>query len=184
MTKSQQRIWTIYCFILILCVPIIIYTSLTFDNIELETVITWIKVYFVIPIILIVTTLTIYIYKKYFKQNTDDNGLFPITKAKLNTLAMLTYSIFIVSSILIATAHSSIVLTNAYCDENKNIKVEAKIINSYSRQFKGYSLKYIVFKDANTDKTVELKVNGNYQPGQTFKANLLLGKWGLMYSKK
>ena len=68
--------------------------------------------------------------------------------------------------------------------DNKNIKVEGEIVNSFSRQFKGYSHNYIVFKDSNTDKKIELKVNNSYQIGQTFKANLLIGKWGLIYSKK
>jgi heme/copper-type cytochrome/quinol oxidase subunit 2 len=165
-------------------VPTIIYTSLSFDNIELKKVDTWTMTYFAIPIFSTITILTIYVYIKYFRQNTDDNGLFPISKAKLNKLFMLTFSIFTLSTILTATIHSGIVLSNAYLGDNKNIKVEGEIVNSFSRQFKGYSHNYIVFKDSNTDKKIELKVNNSYQIGQTFKANLLIGKWGLIYSKK
>lgn len=178
-----QRFWTIFLFIELLCVATIIYTSLSFENIELVKVDTWTITYFAIPVFVFVSISIFYIYIKFYRHNTFGNGLFPISKEKLKTFFTFTYLSCLVSLIFILTAHSSIVLSNAYLGNNKTIKIEAEILQTRIGQFKGYNHTYIVFKDSNTNNIIELKVGKSYQAGQIFKANLLIGKWGIIYSR-
>jgi hypothetical protein len=88
------------------------------------------------------------------------------------------------TGIFIGTTLSMINLTNAYIGNSRTINLNAKIVDYYTLTSKGRTKHYIKIQDQQLHRVIELKVQGKYRVGKTFKKTMKIGKWGLLYSEK
>ena len=71
------------------------------------------------------------------------------------------------------TTASTIILTNAYLGENKEIYIQAKIVDYYIlTNNSGKVSHHIKIQDKQLDKIVDVKVEQPYQVGQTFNKTM------------
>lgn len=160
----------------------IVLSFILFDFIEVETATNWTIKYFAIPILFIMMPSCYIIYIKFIRQHEKLNKsnfwtqLRTIFRVFALTLAM--------TGMFIGTTLSLIILTNAYIGESRIILLNAKIVDYYTLKSKGRTKHYIKIQDKQINRIIDLKVPVKYNVGQTFKKQMKIGKWGLIYSMK
>ena len=179
-TKKFQAIFYV---IIGLCILTIVLSFTSFDFIEVDTATSWTMKYFALPILMVMTPSCYLIYLKFIRQHETKEY-----KLKIWTQLRTIFRIFILTlamtGIFIGTTLSIIILTNAYVGDSKIINLNAKIVDYYTMTSKRRTRHYIKIQDQQLDRIIELKVQGQYQVGQTFNKTMLVGKWGLLYSEK
>ena len=85
--------------------------------------------------------------------------------------------------ILVPTALSLIILSNAFLGDSRQIALNAKIIDYHQSENRRTSY-HIKIEDGQLNRAIELSVDKPYKVGETFNKVMLIGHWGLLYSKK
>ncbi|GAB3222169.1 hypothetical protein GCM10027454_15550 [Algoriphagus aestuariicola] len=162
---------------------IIILSFTSFDFIEIDTAVGWTMKYFTLPILIVMAPSCYFIYLRFIRQHEKKEY-----ERKIWTQLRTVFRIFILTlgmtGISIGTTLSTIILTNAYTGDSRSVNLNAKIIDYYTLTSKGGTRHYIKIQDQQLDRIIDLKVQGPYQVGQTFKKTIQIGKWGLLYSEK
>lgn len=166
-----------------LCILIIVLSFSLFDFIEVDTAVSWTMKYFALPILIFMIPSCYFIYLKVIRQHETKEY-----KSKIWTQLRTIFRVFILTlamtGIFIGTTLSMIILTNAYIGNSRAINLNAKIVDYYTLTSKGRIRHYIKIQDQQLDRIIDLKVQGQYQVGQTFNKTMQIGKWGLLYSEK
>ena len=180
---TTNKFQAIFYVIIGLCILTIVLSFTLFDFIEVDTATSWTMKYFALPILLVMIPSCYFIYSKFIRQHETKEY-----KSKMWTRLRTIFRIFILTlamtGIFIGTSLSLIILTNAYVGDSKTINLNAKIVDYYTMTSKGRTRHYIKIQDQQLDRLIDLKVQGQYQVGQTFNKTMQVGKWGLLYSEK
>lgn len=89
-----------------------------------------------------------------------------------------------IGGILFGIGFSTIITSNAYLGNSKDIKVEVEVLNYITGKTKfGRTIHKIEFINPNDKKRIRLEVYEKYNIGDTFKKEMKIGYWNLLYSK-
>lgn len=178
------RQFTVFFYVIMgLCTLTMIVSFTLFDFIEVRTATKWTMKYFALPILIVAIPTCSYMYLTFILQQEKRKF-----ESKIWTQFRTTSRIFILTFaftfILIGTTLSIILLTNAFMGENKPINLNAKILHYYTlNNNKGRTRHYIKIYEPQLDRIIDLKVQGQYEVGQTFKKTMKIGSWGLLFSE-
>jgi len=177
--KLSSTIKTVGIMLLIAC-----YISFPFFNIkyfETLTSLTFIYHNLLLPIVLFSAIGTIVVYVKYLRPlNPKTNSKLKVVFQDLFTTVFLTG---IISAILVGMTVSTIVTTNAYCGQSKNILVVGTVLDYSESTTKWGKLRYRVKFISNYDKKLkDIEVYRPYEIGEVFKKDMKIGIWGQLYS--
>ena len=180
---TTRQFQTIFYIIIGLCILTIVLSFTSFDFIEVDTATSWTMKYFALPILIVMSPSCYFIYLRFIRQHEKKEY-----KSKIWTQLRTVFRMFILTlamtGIFIGTTLSMIILTNAYIGNSRTINLNAKIVNYYTLTSKGRTRHYIKIQDQQLARIIDLKVQGQYQVGQTFNKTMQIGKWGLLYSVK
>ena len=180
---TTRQFQTIFYIIIGLCILTIVLSFTSFDFIEVDTATSWTMKYFALPILIVMSPSCYFIYLRFIRQHEKKEY-----KSKIWTQLRTVFRMFILTlamtGIFIGTTLSMIILTNAYIGNSRTINLNAKIVNYYTLTSKGRTRHYIKIQDQQLARIIDLKVQGQYQVGQTFNKTMKIGKWGLLYSEK
>jgi hypothetical protein len=166
-----------------LCILTMILAFTLFDFIEIDTAISWTIKYFALPILLSVTPLCWFIYLKFIRQKEKKEYDSKILTNLRTFFRIITLTIAM-TIIFVPTALSLIILSNAFLGDSRRITLNAKIIDYYQTENRGNASYHIKIEDGQLSRTVKLSVDKPCKVGQTFNKAMLIGHWGLLYSKK
>ncbi len=171
----------IFYVILGLCIFLIFFSFHAFDYIEVDPAVNWTMKYFALPILILMIPLCYIIYQKFIRQyekNKYLSGIFVFFRIFILTIAL--------SCILIVTTLSLILLTNGYLGESQSITLNTIVVDYEIRGEgfrKGPTKHYVKINVPQSDRIAELKVDRAYKIGEPFIKTMMIGKWGLLYSK-
>jgi hypothetical protein len=112
--------------------------------------------------------------------NPKTNSKLKVVFQDLFTTVFLTG---IISAILVGMTVSTIVTTNAYCGQSKNILVVGTVVDYSESTTKWGKLRYRVKFISNYDKKLkDIEVYRPYEIGEVFKKDMKIGIWGQLYS--
>lgn len=134
-----------------------------------------------IPIILFSAMGTIVVYIKYLRQiNQKTNSRLKVIFQDIITTVFLTG---IISAILVGMIVSTIVTTNAYCGESKNILIVGTVVDYKENTTKWGRLRHrIKFISSYDNKMKNFEVDRKYELGEEFRKDMKIGSWGQLYS--
>ena len=134
-----------------------------------------------IPIILLSATGTILVYVKYLRKlNPKTNSKVKAVFQDLFTTSFLTV---ITCVVLIGMTVSTIVITNAYCGQSKNVLVAGTIVDYSETPTKWGRVRHrIKFISSYDNKMKNFEVYRKYEIGEEFKKEMKIGLWGQLYS--
>ena len=138
---------------------------------------------FLIPILIISTLATLFLYSKYLRKfNAKTNSKIKIIFQDIFTVTFLT---LIFSGLLCGLTVSTIVTTNAYLGQPKVLTINEPVIKyePYTTRW-GRLRHYIDFKNPIDNSIITLEVYRKYNVGETFIKEMSIGKWGQLYSMK
>ncbi len=170
---------TIGIMVLIAC-----YISFPFFKIkyfETFTLLKFIYHHLLIPIVCFAGIGTVIVYVKHLRQlNPKTNSKVKVAFQDLFTTVFLTS---IISAILVGMTVSTIVTTNAFCGQSKDVLVIGTIIEYSENTTKWGRLRYrIKFINSHDQTMTDLEVYRKYEIGEVFNKNMKIGKWGQLYS--
>jgi len=172
---------TIFYVILGLCILTTVIAFTSFDFIETDLAADWTMKYFALPILVVMTPVSYFIYLKFLRQHEGKKY-----KSKMWTNLRTIFRIVILTcgltAILFATTLSIILLSNSSGD-NRTINLNAIIVDYHSTNNRGRINHYIRIQDSQLNRVVELKVKRQFAIGQPFTESMKIGKWGLLYSE-
>lgn len=181
---STRQFLSIFFIILGVCILTMIFSFTSFDVLEVDIPFKWTIKYFSLPILVLTLPSCSFIYLA-FLHNKERNKYNSKIWDNLRTIFRIITLTIALTGILGGTTLSTIILTNAYLGNNKEINLQAKIVDYYTLTNNGGKVKhYIKIQDKQLDKIVDLRVEQPYQVGQTFNKTMKIGKWGLLYSTK
>lgn len=181
--KTTRQFQTTFFIIIGFCILIIILSFTSFDFIEVDTATDWTMKYFALPILIIMTPTSYFVYLKFIRQHETKEYKSKIW-TRLRTIFRITILTLAMTMLLTVTVLSSIILTNAYIGESRTINLNAKVVDYYTLTNREQTRHYIKIQDQQLDRIVDLKVFEPYLIGQQFKKTMRIGKWGLLYSEK
>jgi hypothetical protein len=180
---TTRKFQTIFYSVIGVCILIMIIAFTSFDFIEVDTAANWTMRYFALPLLILMTPVSYYVYLRFLRQY-ERKEFKSLGWTRLRTMFRIFIMTLAMTGILIATTLSIIILTNAYFGDSKTINLNAKIVNSYTTRSKGRTRYYIKIQDQQLDRIIDLKVQRAYKVGQTFNKTMQIGHWGLLYSNK
>src|SRR5690606_36480472 len=177
--RLSSKTKTIGIIVLIAC-----YISFPFFKIKYFETLTSLKFIYhnlLIPIISLSALGTTMIYIKYIRR------LNPKTNSKAKVIFLDVFNtVFmtgIVSAILIGMAVSTIVTTNAYCGQSKDVLVIGTVVGYSENITKWGRLRHRIKFISSYDKELkDFEVYRKYEIGEEFKKNMKIGFWGQLYS--
>jgi|SRR5690554_262932 len=181
--KITRQFQTTFFIIIGICILIIILSFTSFDFIEVNTAIDWTMKYFALPILIIMTPTSYFVYLKFIRQLETKEYKSKIWTL-LRTIFRITILTLAMTMLFTVTVLSSIILTNAYIGDSRTINLNAKVVDYYTLTNRGQTRHYIKIQDQQLDRIVKLKVFEPYLIGQQFNKAMKIGKWGLLYSEK
>ena len=163
---------------------IAVYISFPFFKIKYFETFTSLRIiyqYLLLPILFISALGTIVIYIKYLRQfNKKTNSK---TKAAFQDIFTTVFLTCIVSAILIGLTVSTIVTTNAYCGQSKDVRIIGTVVNYSENTTKWGRLRHrIKFINSYDQTMTDIEVYRKYEIGEEFNKNMKIGKWGQLYS--
>jgi hypothetical protein len=137
--------------------------------------------YLLIPILFIAAIGAVIIYKKRLRKlNKQTNSKLKIVLQDSFTTVLLTG---IVSAIIVGMTVSTIVTTNAFCGQSKEIEIKAKVLGYSANTTKWGRLRHRIKFINSYDKTMtDIEVYRKYKIGEVFNKKMKIGKWGQLYS--
>ncbi len=180
---TTRKFQLIFYSVIGLCILTMIFAFTLFDFIEIDTATGWTIKYFALPILLILTPICTLIYLKFIKQKEAKEYKSKIATNLRTVFRIITLTIAM-TIIFVPTTLSLIILSNAFLGDSKQITLNATIIDYYQTENRGKTSYYIKIQDGQLNKTIKLSVNKPYKVGQTFNKAMLIGHWGLLYSKR
>ena len=134
-----------------------------------------------IPIVFFSAVGTIFVYVKYLRQlNPKSNSKVKVVFQDLFTTVFITG---IISAILVGMTVSTIVTTNAYCGQSKDILVVGTVVDYSENTTKWGRLRHrIKFISSYDKKLKDFEVYRKYEIGEEFKKDMKIGTWGQLYS--
>jgi hypothetical protein len=177
--KLSSTTKTIGIMVLIAC-----YISFPFFKIKYFETLTSLKLIyhnFFIQIVLLSAIGPIIVYVKYLRQlNPKTNSKVKVVFQDLFTAVTLTG---IVSAVLVGMTVSTIVTTNAYCGQSKDVLVVGTVVDYSESTTKWGRLRHrIKFISSHDKKLKNFEVYRKYEIGEEFKKDMKIGKWGQLYS--
>ena len=165
-------------------VLIAFYISFPFFKIKYFETLTSLKLIYhnlLIPIICLSGLGTIIVYIKYLRRlNPKTNSKVKVVFQDLFTTVFLTG---IISAILVGMTVSTIVTTNAYCGQSKDILVVGTVVDYSENTTKWGRLRHrIKFISSYDNKMKDFEVYRKYEIGEEFKKEMKIGTWGQLYS--
>ncbi len=170
---------TIGIMVLIACY--ILFPFFKIKYFETLTSLKFIYHYLLFPILFIAAIGTIVIYiKRLRKFNKPTNSKLKIVLQDSFTTVLLTG---IVSAILVGMTVSTIVTTNAFCGQSKEIEIKAKVLGYSANTTKWGRLRHrIKFINSYDQTMTDIEVYRKYEIGEEFNKKMKIGKWGQLYS--
>lgn len=177
--KLSSTAKTIGIMVLIAC-----YISFPFFKIKYFETLTSLKLIYhnlLVPIICLSGLGTIIVYIKYLRRlNPKTNSKVKVAFQDIFTTVFLTG---IISAILVGMTVSTIVTTNAYCGQSKDILVVGTVVDYSENTTKWGRLRHsIKFISSFDNKMKDFEVYRKYEIGEEFKKEMKIGKWGQLYS--
>lgn len=177
--KFSSTAKTIVIMLLIAC-----YISFPFFRIKYFETLTSLKLIYhnlIIPIIFLSGLGTIIVYIKYLRRlNPKTNSKVKVAFQDIFTKVFLTG---IISAILVGMTVSTIVTTNAYCGQSKDILIVGTVVDYSENTTKWGRLKHrIKFESSFDNKMKDFEVHRKYKIGEEFKKEMKIGIWGQLYS--
>ena len=177
--KLSSTIKTIGIMVLIAC-----YISFPFFRIKHFETLTALKFIYhnlLIPIACFAALGTIIVYIKYLRRlNPKTNSKVKVVFQDLFTILFLTG---IVSAILIGMSVSTIVTSNAYCGQSKDVRIIGTVVDYSENTTKWGRLRHrIKFINSYDQTMTDIEVYRKYEVGEEFNKNMKIGKWGQLYS--
>ena len=179
---STRQFLILFYSIIGICILTMIISFTSFDILEVDIPFKWTMKYFSLPILVLSLPLSGIIYLAFLhsKERKNYNSKTWDYLRSFFRIITLTLALTVMFG---GTTASTIILTNAYLGENKEIYIQAKIVDYYIQtNNSGKVSHHIKIQDKQLDKIVDLKVEQPYQVGQTFNKTMKIGKWGLLYS--
>ncbi len=181
---NTRQFSIIFYSIIGICILIIIISYTSFDILEVAVPFNWTMKYFSLPILLLSLPLSGFIYLTFLHSKERKKFNSKIRDNLRSVFRIITLTIGL-TAILGGTTLSTIILTNAYLGDNKEINIQAKVVDYYTLRSNRAGVKhYIKIQGKQLNKIVDLRVEQPYQVGQTFNKTMKIGKWGLLYSTK
>jgi len=148
---------------------------------ETNTSLKFIFHHLLISIVCIAALGTIIVYIKYLRQlNKKTNSKIKVVFQDLFTTVLLTG---IVSAILIGMTVSTIVTSNAYCGQSKDVRITGTVVDYSENTTKWGRLRHRIKFINSYDKIMtDIEVYRKYEIGEAFNKNMKIGKWGQLYS--
>lgn len=177
--KINSKTKTIGIIIIITCY--IFFPFFKIKYFETLTSLKFIYHYLLVPIISFSAIGTITVYIKYLRQyNPKTNSKIKVVIQDILNPLFLTG---IVSAILVGITVSTIVTTNAYCGESKDILVIGKVLDYSENTTKWGKIRHrIKFISTYDQKIKNIEVYKKYEIGEEFKKEMKIGMWGQLYS--
>jgi hypothetical protein len=137
--------------------------------------------YLLIPILCFAALGTIIVYIKYLRKlNKKTNSKVKIVLQDLFTTGLLTS---IVSAILLGMTVSTIVTTNAYCGQSKEVRITAQVLDYSTNTTRWGRIRHrIKFINSYDQSMINLEVYRRYEIGEKFEKDMKIGIWGQLYS--
>jgi len=134
-----------------------------------------------IPIICLSGIATTIVYVKYLRRlNPKTNSKVKVLFQDIFTTLFLTV---IVSAILVGMSVSTIVTTNAYLGQSKDVLVVGTVVEYSENTTKWGRLRHrIKFISTYDKKMKDFEVYRKYEIGEVFKKDMKIGIWGQLYS--
>lgn len=134
-----------------------------------------------IPIISFSAFGTIVVYIKYIRQlNPKTNSRLKVIFQDIFTTVSLTG---IISTIFVGMTASTMVTTNAYCGQSKDILVVGIVVDYSENTTKWGKLRHrIKFISSYDKKLKDFEVYRKYEIGEEFRKEMKIGLWGQLYS--
>jgi hypothetical protein len=160
------------------------YISYPFFKIKYFETLTSLKLIYhnlLLPIIFFSAVGTIFANVKYLRQlNPKTNSKVKVVFQDLFTTVFLTG---IISAILVGMTVSTIVTTNAYCGQSKDILVIGTVLDYSENTTKWGRLRHrIKFISSYDNKMKDFEVYRKYELGEEFRKEMKIGLWGQLYS--
>jgi hypothetical protein len=160
------------------------YILFPFFNIKYFETLTSLKLIYhnlLIPIVFFSAVGTIFVYVKYLRKlNPKTNSKVKVVFQDLFTTVFLTG---IISAISVGMTVSTIVTTNAYCGQSKDILVVGTVVDYSENTTKWGRLRHRIKFISSIDKKLkDFEVYRKYEIGEEFKKDMKIGIWGQLYS--